>query len=53
MELLYPDEYFLDLLEEELDSFNKDNYDYLTKNIDLNLTMEQLDEKYVESIIEI
>ncbi|KOR25587.1 hypothetical protein [Clostridium sp. L74] len=50
MEILYPDEYFLDLLEEDLYNFNKESDDYLTINMDLDSTIHELNGEYLESI---
>ncbi|ACO85585.1 hypothetical protein EJM73_11280 [Clostridium botulinum] len=43
MELFYPDEYFLELLEENLYSFNKEGYDDLTVNMELDSSVDKLD----------
>ncbi|MBD5638304.1 hypothetical protein HYI18_06825 [Clostridium botulinum] len=53
MELLYPDEYFLELLEEDLYNFNKESYDNLTVNINLHSSVDELDGEYLKSIKEI
>lgn len=49
MELLYPDEYFLELLEENLYNFNKEGYDDLTVNIELDPSVDELDWEYLKS----
>ncbi|MBO0544685.1 hypothetical protein EXQ32_05330 [Clostridium botulinum] len=48
MELFYPDEYFLELLEEDLYNFNKESYDNLTVNIDLDSSVDELDGEYLK-----
>lgn len=50
MELLYPDEYFLELLEENLYNFNKEGYDDLTVNMELDSSVDELDWEYLKSI---
>ncbi|RHW58699.1 hypothetical protein DZC34_16610 [Clostridium botulinum] len=49
MELLYPDEYFLELLEENLYNFNKEGYDDLTVNMELDSSVDELDSEYLKS----
>ncbi|KGO14302.1 hypothetical protein [Clostridium botulinum] len=53
MELFYPDEYFLELLEESLYNFNKESYDDLTVNMELDSSVDELDWEYLKSIKEI
>lgn len=43
MELFYSDEYFLELLEENLYNFNKEGYDDLTVNMELDSSVDKLD----------
>ncbi|WP_409069147.1 hypothetical protein ACFLKB_04700 [Clostridium sp. FAM 1755] len=50
MEILYPDEYFLDLLEEDLYNFNKESDDYLTANMCLDSNIYELNGEYLKSI---
>ena len=53
MVLLYPDEYFLELLEEDIYNLNKDSCDYSMVSMDLNSIIDELDREYVESIMRI
>ncbi|ACA54227.1 hypothetical protein ACLD43_13220 [Clostridium botulinum] len=53
MELFYPDEYFLELLEENLYNFNKESYNDLTVNMELDSSVDELDGEYLKSIKEI
>ncbi|WP_076039679.1 hypothetical protein [Clostridium botulinum] len=43
MELFYPDEYFLELLEENLYNFNKESYNDLSVNMELDSSVDELD----------
>ncbi|EPY2274246.1 hypothetical protein ACXAUS_003140 [Clostridium sporogenes] len=53
MELLYPDEYFLELLEEDLYNFDKESHHNFTVDIDLDSSVDELDGEYLKSIKEI
>lgn len=50
MEIFYPDEYFLDFLQEDLYNFDKEREDYLTLNMCLDSNINELNGEYLESI---
>lgn len=48
MLLLYPDEYFLEVIED----MNRGYYcDHIEKNMELNTIMDELDKEYIDSFI--
>ena len=50
MELFYPDEYFLEVIEDVSRGCKEGYYD-IEENIELNTIMNELDKEYIESFI--